>query len=103
MVLLGRLLTANTEWTPRGSRVDPYMGADDWIRCWMWSRIRRYVLERDHRTCQACGEQIHDNPQVHHIVWKCHNGSDHPRNLMAVCERCHRQIHARELPLSMMQ
>lgn len=102
MVLLDRILSSNTEWSPRGSRVDPYMGVDEWIKAWMWTRIRNYVIERDNRICQVCGEETEDL-QVHHIVWKCHNGSDHPKNLMVVCEHCHRQIHARELPLIMLQ
>ena len=102
VVLLGRVIGGNSEWSPRGSRVDPYMGADEWIRSWMWSRIHRFVLDRDDRTCQVCGEP-QESPQVHHIVWRSHNGSDHPKNLMVVCESCHRQIHAREMPLIMLQ
>ena len=102
MVLLDRILNSNTEWSPRGSRVDPYMGVDDWIKTWMWSRIRSFVIERDRRTCQVCGETAEDI-QIHHIVWRCHNGSDHPKNLMVVCEHCHKQIHARQLPLIMLQ
>jgi len=103
VVLLGRILNSNTDWSPRGSRVDPYMGADDWIQSWVWARIRGYVVERDRGICQVCGEEVRESPQVHHIVWRCHNGSDHPKNLMVVCDRCHRQIHARKLPLTMMQ
>ena len=49
-----------------------------------------------------CGDPIEDNAQVHHIIWKCHNGTDHPKNLMAVCEDCHKQIHSKELPLIML-
>jgi len=102
MVLLDRILSNSPAWSPKGSRVDPYMGADDWIRVWMWQHIRSYVLERDDHTCQLCGDNT-ENIQVHHIVWKCHNGSDHPKNLMVVCERCHRQIHAKQQPLIMLQ
>jgi 5-methylcytosine-specific restriction endonuclease McrA len=102
MVLLDRILENSPTWSPKGSRVDPYMGVDEWTKVWMWHHIRSYVLERDGHTCQVCGEH-EEEVQVHHIVWKSHNGSDHPKNLMVVCERCHRQIHARELPLMMYQ
>ncbi|MDW5563936.1 MAG: HNH endonuclease [Methanomassiliicoccus sp.] len=102
MVLLDRILESNPTWSPRGSRVDPYMGVDEWIRSWMWRHIRNYVLQRDGHTCQICGDDAHE-VQVHHIVWKSHNGSDHPKNLMVVCENCHRQIHAKQLPLNMLQ
>ena len=101
IVLLDRILESNPTWSPKGSRVDPYMGVDDWTRSWMWHHIRCFVLERDAHTCQICGDDAHE-VQVHHIVWKSHNGSDHPRNLMVVCEHCHRQIHANQLPLNML-
>ncbi len=102
VALLERLLVSNTEWSPKGSRVDPYMGADDWIRVWMWYRIRHYVLERDGNVCQICGQDAEGHAQIHHIVWRCHNGSDHPKNLMVVCEECHRQVHSKEVSIYML-
>lgn len=89
MVLLERILESNPAWSPKGSRVDPYMGFDEWIRMWIWQEIRNFVMRRDGSTCQIFGNDAGE-VQVHHIVWKSHNGSDHPRNLMVVCDRCHR-------------
>jgi hypothetical protein len=51
-----------------------------------WARIRQQILERDHRTCQACWKP---GGQVHHIVERARGGSDHPSNLMVLCGRCH--------------
>jgi 5-methylcytosine-specific restriction endonuclease McrA len=102
IALLERIISNNPSWSPKGSRVDPYFGVDDWIRLWMWQRIRNYVVNRDKYTCQICGDKPIDI-QVHHIVWRCQNGSDHPKNLMVVCEHCHRQIHSKQLPLNMLQ
>jgi 5-methylcytosine-specific restriction endonuclease McrA len=102
-LLLERLLSSNAAWSPKGSRVDPYRGVDDWVRHWMWYHIRDFVLRRDEYTCQLCGEYVLGKAQLHHIVWRSHNGTDHPKNLMVVCEECHRQVHNKELPLIMLQ
>jgi 5-methylcytosine-specific restriction endonuclease McrA len=69
MVLLDRILENNPTWSPRGCRVDPYMGVDEWTKVWMWRHIRSYVLERDGHTCQVCGDDT-GNIQMHQIVWK---------------------------------
>ena len=90
VAILDQLLGPRPSWSPKGSRVDPYQGVDEWVRSWMWYRSgSTCCLIRDEYTCQICGDPIEDNAQVHHIIWKCHNGTDHPKNLMAVCEDCH--------------
>jgi 5-methylcytosine-specific restriction endonuclease McrA len=97
MVALERLLSANSSWAPHGSRLDPYEGVeDDAMRNWMWMRIRAHVLARDNWTCQMCGSYTNGSSQLHHIIFKCHNGTDAPQNLMTTCARCHKAIHARK-------
>ena len=93
--LLGR------DWTPQGSRVDPYEGIrDEATRAWIWGQIRHYVLERDGGQCQICGCVIKGGEeQVHHIVYRRYGGSDHPANLMTVDRSCHEAIHRRKVEI----
>lgn len=56
-----------------------------------WRRIRAWVLERDHHTCQKivdghlCGAYA---DTVGHIVRREHDGGDDPGNLRAECGPC---------------
>jgi 5-methylcytosine-specific restriction protein A len=94
-LVLSRLLNPDVAWSPEGSRVDPYDGIrDEAARAYIWGRIRHYVLERDDYTCLRCGADLHNGQaQVHHIIWRRYNGTDHPMNLMTVCDKCHKAIH----------
>lgn len=31
---------------------------------------------------------------IHHIIPRCKGGTDHPNNLLFVCNRCHTKIHS---------
>ena len=58
-----------------------------------WSKIRKRILDRDNYMCRICGDDG-DEAQlnVHHKDWdRTHNGN---RNLVTLCSRCHRAIHA---------
>lgn len=60
---------------------------------------RQYVLHRDGYTCQCCG--AHDNDvklHVHHIESR-QTGGDAPNNLITLCERCHKALHAGKIAL----
>ena len=51
-----------------------------------WRKIRQQALERDHHTCQNCGDE---GNQVDHIVERRHGGTDDLHNLQTLCVRCH--------------
>lgn len=33
---------------------------------------------------------------IHHIIPRCKGGTDHPNNLLFVCQRCHTRIHSEQ-------
>ncbi len=45
VAILDQLLGPRPSWSPKGSRVDPYQGVDEWVRSWMWYRIRKYSAQ----------------------------------------------------------
>lgn len=51
-----------------------------------WDGIRECVLVRDYNVCRICGKPA---TIAHHIRPRYLNGKDHPRNLIALCDRCH--------------
>lgn len=64
----------------------------------IWVFLQWRILKRDQHTCQVCG--VADDPErclmnlhVHHIIPRNQAGSDHPRNLITLCEACHRKAH----------
>ena len=57
-----------------------------------YSSRREAVLHRDNYTCQCCGKK-HVRLEVHHIIFRSKGGSDDERNLITLCESCHKAIH----------
>ena len=57
-----------------------------------YSSRREAVLNRDNYTCQCCGKK-HVRLEVHHIIFKSMGGTDDERNLITLCEKCHKAIH----------
>ena len=53
---------------------------------------REAVLNRDNYTCQCCGKK-HARLEVHHIIFRSKGGSDDEKNLITLCEKCHKAIH----------
>jgi 5-methylcytosine-specific restriction endonuclease McrA len=53
--------------------------------------LHRQVLERDGWRCQACGSML--GLQVHHLKFRSQSGGDVEQNLIALCARCHEQVH----------
>ena len=59
--------------------------------------VREYVLFRDGHVCQACKGRSKDLIlNVHHIESR-KTGGDAPRNLITLCEACHKAYHAGKL------
>ena len=53
---------------------------------------REAVLHRDNYTCQCCGKK-HVRLEVHHIIFRCMGGTDDEKNLITLCEKCHKAVH----------
>lgn len=62
--------------------------------------VREYVLFRDNHTCQHCKGKSKDKVlNVHHIESR-KTGSDSPKNLITLCETCHKAYHRGEFELN---
>lgn len=57
-----------------------------------YSSRREAVLHRDNYTCQCCGKK-HVRLEVHHIVFRSLGGADDEKNLITLCEKCHKAVH----------
>lgn len=61
--------------------------------------VREYVLFRDNHTCQHCKGKSKDKVlNVHHIESR-KTGGDSPKNLITLCETCHKAYHRGEFEL----
>ena len=54
--------------------------------------VKAFVLHRDEYTCQKCKTKK-GKLQVHHIIFRCHGGTDTPENLITLCASCHDALH----------
>lgn len=62
--------------------------------------VREYVLFRDNHTCQHCKGKSKDKVlNVHHIESR-KTGSDSPKNLITLCETCHKAYHRGDFELN---
>lgn len=57
-----------------------------------YSSRREAVLHRDNYTCQCCGKK-HVRLEVHHIIFRSLGGTDDEKNLITLCEKCHKLVH----------
>lgn len=53
---------------------------------------REAILHRDNYTCQCCGKK-HVRLEIHHIIFRSLGGTDGERNLITLCEKCHKLVH----------
>jgi len=59
-----------------------------------YANSKAYTLHRDNYTCQHCkGKSKDKRLEVHHIIFREHNGSDEPENLLTLCKTCHDKVH----------
>jgi 5-methylcytosine-specific restriction endonuclease McrA len=56
-----------------------------------YEKLRHELLKRDGWKCQMCGTSM--NLQVHHLLFRSHQGSDTDRNLITLCAECHASLH----------
>ena len=57
-----------------------------------YSSRREAILNRDSYTCQCCGKK-HVRLEVHHIIFRSLGGTDDEKNLITLCEKCHKAVH----------
>lgn len=74
-----------------------YMGSGQ------WRRLRARVLRRDNWTFQRCGANEEWHMQAHHLPgtyrpwwWYALRLPESQRNLVTLCEECHRAEHGKE-------
>ena len=80
---------------------------DEKVRSWGYqqgfnygySSRRSAILHRDNYTCQCCGKK-NCRLEVHHIIFRSNGGTDDERNLITLCEDCHKKIHKEEIVLN---
>ena len=52
---------------------------------------RRAISRRDGYQCAVCG--CHRFLQIHHYIPRGHGGTNHPHNLVTLCDSCHAMAH----------
>lgn len=62
-----------------------------------WREVRKVVLKRDGGRCRVCRTAKAND--VHHILFRSMGGKDVANNLIAVCPRCHQDIHGHVVKL----
>ena len=67
----------------------------------LWDDVRTKVYQRDGFKCRACGKA---RPQIrklnaHHILLLRVSQSNDPRNLITLCDECHREIETKAIRL----
>jgi len=55
--------------------------------------VRREILRRDRRRCQAPGCGRTGFLEIHHLRPKANRGTNHPENLVTLCSSCHQLWH----------
>jgi len=102
----------NQRYFGQGTTLLPYSDSTpDLVRRLIWIRVKAAVLRRDRYECQDCGDDfggrrrkafdpnagrgksgyVWESLEVHHIIPRSKQGSDHPGNLMTLCPACHRK------------
>jgi 5-methylcytosine-specific restriction endonuclease McrA len=59
-----------------------------------YDQLRHQILQRDGWSCQYCGRR--ENLEIHHMQRRSQLGPDCENNLIALCWRCHWQVHVAE-------
>ena len=57
-----------------------------------WNQIRREVYRKDNWVCQRCGAK-NTKLYAHHLIPLIEGGSNELKNLITLCEKCHRDMH----------
>jgi 5-methylcytosine-specific restriction endonuclease McrA len=61
-----------------------------------WDKAKAAVKLRD-KTCVVCH---HKASEVHHVIYRSQGGTNQLSNLALLCQRCHKETHAKLIVLS---
>ena len=64
-----------------------------------FENVKAYVLSRDGYQCQSKKKGCSDRLEVHHINYRSQGGSDAPNNLIVLCKKHHKALHASKFEL----
>lgn len=77
------------------------LGSQTLERNKMTANLKKFILERDDYTCQACGASLHNDfnlkLEVDHIVPISKGGKTDPSNLQTLCRKCNRSKGAKPM------
>lgn len=65
-----------------------------------FENVKAYVLSRDSYKCQCGKKGCSDKLHVHHVKYRANGGSDTPNNLITLCEKHHKALHAGKFELN---
>ena len=68
-----------------------------------FENIKAYILSRDNYRCQSKKKGCSNKLEVHHIKYRSQGGSDAPNNLITLCQKHHKALHAGKLKLCAIQ
>jgi len=60
--------------------------------------LRIATLMRDKYQCVSCGKK-NVQLQAHHIVHQCQGGKETIKNLITLCQQCHKKVHSGQITL----
>src|SRR5690606_34895425 len=60
----------------------------------LWEEIAKDIRRRDDHKCKKCGA-TNTQPDVHHIIYLSHHGTNQKSNLITLCRACHQTEHNR--------
>ena len=75
-----------------------FLNENEYLKSKIWYTRRRLIIQRDGKRCVYCEEggwfyDLH----VHHLKYHADFGKDEPKDLVTVCEKCHSEIHKKNL------
>jgi hypothetical protein len=65
-----------------------------------FENVKAYILSRDSYKCQSGKKGCSDKLHVHHLKYRSNGGSDTPNNLITLCEKHHKALHAGKFELN---
>ena len=72
----------------------PYSSYAEYLRHPQFRRVRTQAMLRSGGRCEQCGDAAPS--EVHHLRYPPWGTFDTPDNLVAVCHRCHCEIHGKD-------
>jgi hypothetical protein len=83
------------DWSARNDRLASlgFAGYDEYLASSRWQRLKLAALNNAEYRCQLCDRS--KKLQVHHRSYERLGSDNEARDLVVLCERCHRKFHGR--------